>query len=197
MSGGTPPMWGQPPSAVQPGAAGIWLPRLSSDRHEVLKAWIAAILWLIVIAIESSALLSAHNTGRILYPLLHYIFGLDWERFHVWHFYIRKSGHVIGYGTLSILLFRAWRATLPAPGNLRWTMRWANIAILGTALVASLDEWHQTFIPSRTGTVHDVVLDTCAGIAAQILILLWWKMFGKGTSSLVPSKTRQKDGFSQ
>jgi VanZ family protein len=62
-------------------------------------------------------------------------------------------------------------------------MRWANIAILGTALVASLDEWHQTFIPSRTGAVHDVVLDTCAGIAAQVLVLLWIRSFGKRTVS--------------
>jgi VanZ family protein len=148
---------------------------LSSDRHNVLKAWIAAILWLIVIAIESSALLSSTNTSRILYPLLHYIFGLDIIRFETWHFYIRKSGHVVGYAILSILLFRAWRATLPAMSDAKWTPRWANIAILGTALVASLDEWHQSFIPSRTGRWQDVVLDTCAGIAAQILIFFWWK----------------------
>jgi VanZ family protein len=146
---------------------------LNSDRHNLLKAWIAAILWLIVIAIESSALLSASNTSRILYPLLHFLFGMDWERFHYWHFYIRKAGHVVGYGILSILLFRAWRATLPAMSNVQWTPRWANIAILGTALVASLDEWHQSFIPSRTGAVRDVVLDTGAGIAAQVLVLLW------------------------
>jgi VanZ family protein len=147
---------------------------LSSDRHELLKAWIAAILWLIVIAIESTALLSASNTSRILYPLLHFLFGLDWVRFEIWHFYIRKTGHVVGYGILSILLFRAWRATLPAMSNTKWTLRWANIAMLGTALVASLDEWHQSFIPSRTGRWQDVVLDTCAGVAAQILIFLWW-----------------------
>lgn len=154
---------------------------MSSDRHQVLKAWIAAILWLIVIAIESTAWLSAHNTSRILYPLLHFLFGLDWDRFELWHFYIRKSGHVFGYGLLSILLFRAWRETLPALSGAKWTFRWAAMAVLGTALVASLDEWHQTFIPSRTGTVHDVVLDTCAGIAAQILIrgsLLLAKMAG-------------------
>ena len=139
-----------------------------------MKAWIAAILWLIVIAIESSALLSASNTSRILYPLLHYLFGLDWPRFHYWHFYIRKAGHVVGYAILSLLLFRAWRATLPAMSDAKWTLRWANIAILGTALVASLDEWHQSFISSRTGAVRDVVLDTCAGIAAQVIIFLWW-----------------------
>ncbi len=146
---------------------------MSSGRHDVLKAWIAAILWLIVIAIESSALLSSSNTSRILYPLLHYLFRLDWEQFEVWHFFIRKGGHVFGYGMLSFLLFRAWRATLRTETGPRWSARWANIAILGTALVASLDEWHQSFLPSRTGRWQDVVLDSCAGIAAQILILLW------------------------
>ncbi len=160
---------------------------MSSDRHELLKAWIAAILWLIVIAIESSALLSSNNTSRILYPLLHFLFGMDWEHFEFWHFYIRKGGHVVGYAILSILLFRAWRATLPAMGDVKWTPRWATIAILGTALVASLDEWHQSFIPSRTGAVRDVVLDTCAGIGAQLLIFLWWMRRGKsgmGRSSI-------------
>ena len=148
--------------------------RVNSGRHDVLKAWIAAILWLILIAIESSALLSSSNTSRILYPLLHFIFGMDWDRFEVWHFFIRKSGHVVGYAILSILLFRAWRVTLPAVSDLKWTPRWASIAILGTVLVASLDEWHQSFIPSRTGAVRDVVLDSCAGMAAQILIFLCW-----------------------
>jgi len=148
---------------------------LNSDRSNLVKAWIAAILWLIVIAIESSALLSASNTSRILYPLLHFLFGLDWEHFHQWHFYIRKGGHVVGYAILSILLFRAWRATLPAMSDVKWTSRWATIAIFGTALVASLDEWHQSFIPSRTGRWQDVVLDTSAGIAAQVLILFWYK----------------------
>ena len=176
-------MWGPLPSAVRPVAAGPWLSRLNPDRANLLKAWIAAILWLIIIAIESSALLSAHNTSRFLYPLLHFLFGVDRTHFGYWHFYIRKSGHVVGYGPLSILLFRAWRATLTAPDHLQWTVRWANIAILGTALVASLDEWHQSFIPSRTGTVRDVVLDTCAGIAAQVLVLLWIRSFGKSTPS--------------
>jgi len=146
---------------------------LSSDRHQVLKAWIAAILWLIVIAIESTTWLSAHNTSRILYPLLHYLFGLDHLRFDHWHFYIRKTGHVFGYGLLSFLLFRAWRETLPSMSAAKWTLRWAIVAVLGTILVASLDEWHQSFIPTRTGTPQDVLLDTCAGVGVQILVWCW------------------------
>ena len=146
---------------------------MSSDRHQVLKAWIAAILWLIVIAIESTTWLSAHNTSRILYPLLHYLFGLDHLRFDHWHFYIRKTGHVFGYGLLSFLLFRAWRETLPSMSAAKWTLRWAIVAVLGTILVASLDEWHQSFIPTRTGTPQDVLLDTCAGVGVQILVWCW------------------------
>ena len=157
---------------------------MNSDQRNLLKAWIAAILWLILIAIESTAALSAHNTSRILYPLLHYLFSMDWDRFEVWHYYIRKSGHVIGYGTLSILLFRAWRATLPAMSDVKWTQRWATIAVLGTTLVASLDEWHQSLLPSRTGTIRDVILDTCAGIAAQVIVFLWWMWRRKSDGNL-------------
>ena len=150
---------------------------MSRDRNHLLKSWAAAILWLIVIVIESTTYLSAHNTSRFLYPLLHFVFGVDHARFEVWHHYIRKGGHVVGYAMLSILLFRAWRDTLPERGDPNWTLRWSRIAVLGTLLVASLDEWHQSYLPSRTGRWQDVVLDTCAGIGAQVLLFMsrrWW-----------------------
>jgi len=147
------------------------------DPHHVLKAWIAAILWLIVIAIESTDWLSSKNTGRILYPIFHLLFGISRENFEPWNHLLRKLGHVVGYGFLSFLLFRAWRETLPRltqlGKSLGWTFRWSAIAVLGTAIVASLDEWHQTFIPSRTGRWQDVVLDTSAGIAVQALVFFW------------------------
>jgi VanZ family protein len=167
---------------------------LSADRHPVLKAWIAAILWLIVIAVESTNLASSNNTSRILYPLLHFLFRMDLAHFEHLHFYIRKGGHVFGYGLLSILLFRAWRETLPVLNGARWTLRWATLAVLGTAVIASLDEWHQSFIPSRTGTPRDVLLDTCAGIAAQILLLIYYAAARKSTervTSTVDVRTKQ------
>ena len=151
---------------------------MTTDRHHLLKAWIAAILWLIVISIESTTYLSSSNTSRFLYPLLHYLFGIDSAAFEPWHFVIRKSGHVFGYGLLCILLFRAWRETLPSPVGAKWTLRWATIAVVGTALVASLDEWHQSFIPTRTGTVRDVILDTSAAIVAQLALVLYQTRFG-------------------
>src|SRR5215469_2979607 len=85
-----------------------------TDPHHVLKAWIALLLWLIVISIESTSYLSANNTSRFLYPVLHFLFGIDHAGFRPWHFFLRKGGHVFGYGLLSILMFRAWRETLPS-----------------------------------------------------------------------------------
>ncbi|HEV2401982.1 MAG TPA: VanZ family protein [Candidatus Sulfotelmatobacter sp.] len=156
---------------------------MKTDRHHVLKAWTALILWLIVIAIESTTYLSSQNTSRFLYPVLHFLFGIDWASFEPWHAFLRKCGHVFGYGLLSILFFRAWRETLPSPDGSKWSPRWTIIAILGTAIVASLDEWHQSYIPTRTGAVHDVILDTCAGIAAQLALFLYYQRSRKTPAS--------------
>jgi VanZ family protein len=49
-------------------------------------------------------------------------------------------------------------------------MQWATIALLSASLVAMLDEWHQSFLPSRTGTLRDVVLDSTAAVLAQIAL---------------------------
>jgi VanZ family protein len=150
---------------------------LTSDRKQLVKTWVAALLWIGLIAIESTDWLSAEHTSRILYPLLHFLIGLDPAGFAVVHHYIRKCGHFVGYFTLSFFLFRAWRATLRLPWAPRWALRWAAIAFFMSALVASLDEWHQTFIPSRTGRISDVMLDSIAALTAQVLIFLYlsWK----------------------
>jgi len=143
---------------------------LTPAQKEVLKVWIAAGLWLAVIAIESTAWLSAENTSRFLYPIFHFLFGLSRAEFRIWHIIIRKLGHFVGYFILSVLLFRAWRVTLPLQSAARWAMRWAAAAFFMTALVASLDEFHQSFIPTRTARVTDVLLDSFAALVAQIVI---------------------------
>jgi VanZ family protein len=150
---------------------------LTPDKKQLLKSWIAALLWIGLIAIESTDWFSSEHTSRILYPLLHFLIGLDPAGFEVVHHYIRKLGHFVGYFALSFLLFRAWRATLHLPWAPRWALRWAAIAFVMSALVASLDEWHQTFIPSRTGAISDVMLDSFAALTAQVLIFFYltWK----------------------
>jgi VanZ family protein len=133
--------------------------------------WLPSLIWLAVIVVESSNLGSSEHTSRILYPIFHYLFGMGPQRFEVLHVILRKTGHFVGYATLSILLFRSWRGTFPRLST-RWCLQWAMLAFVCTALVASLDEFHQTFLPSRTGMFRDVVLDSSAALVAQILIFL-------------------------
>jgi VanZ family protein len=144
-------------------------PRVTADGKNLLKSWIATILWLALILGESSKYASAENTARFLYPFLHFLLGVSQAHFPVWQFFLRKTGHFVGYFTLSLLLFRSWRATFPLPG-VSWTIRWARFPFCVTALVACLDEWHQTHLPNRTGTVHDVLLDSTAALVAQLLL---------------------------
>ena len=143
---------------------------MNPARKQLLQTWIAAILWLILIAIESTDSLSAANTSRFLYPMVHFLTGVGPIRFVVWNHYIRKVGHFVGYFGLSYLLFRAWRATLPLPKMPSWSAEWAWISFFMTALVACLDEWHQTYLASRTGTLSDVALDSSAALIAQVVI---------------------------
>jgi len=159
----------------------------------IWKPWLAALLWLGLIAFESTNALSAANTGSLLYPLLHRLLGLDPIRFLTWHFMLRKTGHVIGYAVLSLLFYRAWKATIPIRLDPRWSIGWARIAFTMTALVASLDEWHQTFLPSRTGTVRDVVLDSTAALFAQLLVYLWLRGWRK--PSLQPPAGKPRRGI--
>ena len=120
---------------------------------------------------ESTNFGSAENTGRFLYPLLHFLFGVTPAHFPVWHFIIRKTGHFVGYFTLSCAAVPRLARHLPVPRR-SWAIQWARISFFMTALVACLDEWHQTYLPSRTGNLHDVLLDSTAALIAQIILFL-------------------------
>jgi VanZ family protein len=148
---------------------------LTSSTKRILRVWLPSAIWLAVIVAESTNLGSSEHTSRILYPIFRFLFEMDPARFAVWNALLRKTGHFVGYFTLSVLLFRSWRATFPRLST-RWCLQWATLAFLCTSLVAILDEWHQSFLLSRTGTFRDVVLDGSAGFVAQIALFAILRM---------------------
>jgi VanZ family protein len=115
---------------------------------------------------------SAEHTGSLLAKILDTLFpGLSAERFELIHFLVRKSAHFCSYGLLGAFSFFSWRATLPAPR--RWTFLWAALGLLTAFAGGSLDEFHQSFVPSRTSSFHDVLIDTAGGLFFQIVIAVW------------------------
>jgi VanZ family protein len=145
---------------------------LPPSRPNLLRAWWPAIVWIGLIAFESTDFFSAEHTGSILFLISKWLFGnINLYKFVVFHHYLRKTGHVVGYGMLSLLLLRGWRSTFGQTPAL--LLRAALLSWLGTVSVAALDEWHQSYIPSRTGTWRDVALDTVAGVAFLVIAYLW------------------------
>lgn len=157
---------------------------MSSIRLRNLRVWIPAALAVVMIAIESTAMFSADNTSRWLLPLWVHLFGaISPAHWATVHHYIRKTGHFTGYGLVSLCFFHGWSRTLALTGRgLRnlW-IRSAVLAVGCTILVASADEFHQSFLPSRTGRPLDVGIDTCGAIAMQLLILGLMPLFTGGT----------------
>lgn len=140
-----------------------------------LMIWAPALLAVAVIVCESTAEFSAANTSSWLRPIAERIFGhidtADWEEFH--HI-LRKTGHFSFYGLLCVLFVRGWLLTFArnaALSNIAWRWRSWAIGILSTFLVASADELHQSFLPSRTGLFPDVVLDTCGGLCISSVVM--------------------------
>jgi VanZ family protein len=125
-----------------------------------------------VLALFSTDTFSAEHTGSVLMKVLHALFGkMSAHRFQQIHFFIRKAAHFGSYGLLGALAFFSWRATWPAPP--RWMFRWSALALLLVVTAAGLDEFHQSFVSSRTGTVRDVVLDLVGAVFFQAAIAIW------------------------
>lgn len=141
---------------------------MPSARPNLVRAWWPAIVWIGLITFESTDYMSSQNTSSMLYDVLTRLFGrINLSEFFYWHHLMRKAGHVIGYAMLGLLLLRAlWMTFAHRP---KWLRLLPVFAWLGTALVAAIDEWHQSYIPSRTGTSWDVLLDSAAGLAALAL----------------------------
>ena len=123
-----------------------------------VSAWWPVAAGIAVIALESTKYFGADRTSHPLRALFEALFGpVGDPRWQQIHHYIRKSGHFLGYGGLGLIWLRAWRMTL---SRFRFLPD-AGLALASTALVASWNEWHQTFLPNRTGTPWDVLLDCC------------------------------------
>jgi VanZ family protein len=143
--------------------------------------WVPTLIWLGVLAWFSSDTFSAEHTGRILARLIHFLFGeVSRLTFQQIHFLVRKSAHFVSYGLLSGFAFFTWRATLPL--HQRWAARWSGLALLLTFLAGCSDEFHQSFVPSRTSSLRDVGIDMAGAVLVQIIIALAIWRRGKNDS---------------
>ncbi len=141
-----------------------------------IAAWVPAGLWYAVIwgFSAQTAEASGQLSGRLLYRLLaggSAAFRAQDEagRYAIVEFlsfYERKAAHMFLYFVLAGLVLFALGRLIPGPG---WRAA-GTLAVCG--VLAGLDEFHQTFVPGRSGQAGDV----CVDLAGCVCLVLLWRV---------------------
>jgi VanZ family protein len=84
------------------------------------------------------------------------------------HFIVRKLAHFLEYALLGLLAARAFKSSPRSAVRARWFVICSAIVVV----YALLDEYHQSFVPSRTPSISDSFVDMAGGMTA-LLIMSW------------------------
>ena len=146
--------------------------------REIARAWLPVVLWMTLMFIGSTDLMSAGHTSRFLTPFLRWLDpAISPEAIAQAQFFVRKAAHVTEYAILSGLLFRALRDPL---GGF-W--RRAAFALFPAILFAATDEWHQSFVATRTASLGDVCLDSLGAVFGILICGAVWLVLERRSAS--------------
>ena len=143
--------------------------------------WIPAILWYQVIWNFSAqpAAISGDLSDRLLWRLLALFSpafsageaSVQTAAVELLSFFERKAAHMFLYFVLVLLL---WLALAPLIHGLK---RQTALSAALCAVLAALDEYHQTMVPGRSGQVRDVLIDLSgAALALALAALIRWSL---------------------
>lgn len=107
--------------------------------------------WLPVVAWMTSIFLVSHQPSTGLPD-----FGLA-------DLLVKKAAHFLAYAFLAWLVQRAW---WPGAGS------WLGALVI-TAVYALSDEFHQTYVPGRLGSLADIFIDVSGALSA-LLVTHWY-----------------------
>jgi VanZ family protein len=123
--------------------------------------------WMAFIFVASSGSFSASNTSSFIEPIFRWLFPNASEQSILFlHFLVRKAAHFFEYSLLGVLAAHAFGSSpKPAIRN-----RWLIVSAILVIVYALLDEYHQSFVPTRTASVFDSFVDIAGGITALLVI---------------------------
>ena len=135
-----------------------------------VSPWLPAALWYAVIFCFSAQ--TGSESTELSDPLAHGL--LEWRfpllseegraaMMGLLSFLVRKAAHMFIYFVLTGFLVLALRRYI------RTSARCAVAAATLCAVLAALDEFHQTFVPGRSGLPRDVLIDLAGGCCFLIL----------------------------
>ena len=129
--------------------------------------YLPLIIWLAFISFASSDNFNASNTSRIIGPLILWLFpNTSPDTLAVVHLVTRKIAHFTEYAILGFLAARAFRTSPQSALRQRWFLICAGLIVV----YALMDEYHQSFVPSRTASIYDSMIDMAGGLTALLIV---------------------------
>jgi len=139
---------------------------------KILSRYIPLVLWLSFIAYASSDEFSASNTSRIIGPIILWLFpNTSADTLTIIHLIVRKIAHFTEYGILGYLAVRAFKNS-PGPNISRY---WFLLSLSIVVLYALIDEYHQSFVPSRSASIYDSFIDMTGGLTVILFLRFWYR----------------------
>jgi VanZ family protein len=140
-----------------------------------------------LISVGSTDVLAADETSRFILPFLRWLLpGAQPATLDLLHGAIRKLGHVSEFAVLAVL----WYRSLALDGRTR-RPKAALVAFALTLAFAGLDELHQAFVATRTGSMMDVGWDGLGALCGVVGSSLLWG--GRGTQR-ADNRSAPKEG---
>ena len=123
--------------------------------------WTGIMMGVITLFSSQAGPQSNAMSSGLLTMLLEHLPKLSPEQIEFCHFLLRKCAHFTLYFLLGIGMMGSFLTT-------HMTVRQAFLAsCICCALFAAGDEWHQYLSGTRTGSVKDVILDTCGALCSS------------------------------
>lgn len=131
----------------------------------LLAAWAPVALWVgVIFWLSGDQFSDEHTAGWLARIPLFAALGLPPHMFDMANLIVRKCAHFVEYAVLSVLVYRALRASWPGVAARRVVIAAGAIAVL----VATGDELHQATTLTRSGAPTDVVLDSIGALAGAL-----------------------------
>jgi len=137
-----------------------------------IQYWFPVFLWICFIFWMSTGMFSAQNTYLFFEPLLRFFVpSVSHKEIFFFHIILRKIAHLTEYFISGLLLFRAFRNG--SDKKKEWL--WAAFSLFIVVIIASSDEFHQSFVSTRTASFVDVGIDILGGFLAQGVNVIMFK----------------------
>jgi VanZ family protein len=153
----------------------IRLSRLGNGMKNKFVLWILVFTWCgMIYYFTESSMFTGTNTASWISEIVQKLQLGHIDHNHIndgflsWNSIVRKLAHLLVFGLLAVLVWRAFYPQLFAMVN-AWVF---------TVICAALDEWHQSFQPGRTALLSDVVIDACGAGIALFVVRIYLRRIG-------------------